>query len=1111
MAWAWGGYAATAITERWTTTFDIVVKSWSDHKLEDALVIGIGFPAGQPGVSVTYLGTVVVDGTTYNQFQLRAGPPPGPGWPGVATTVNVAADDSVVTWAVTLWVDAVVKERTGVQPLDAKVYPTCAKERAAQDAWGTAEGQEWYASIGPISATSTTDATLEPSAGVLSIGVVFSLGKVTGDAWRIDSITIEDAPIDASQLDEEITPYSTGGSYTDVKPRVYGSGASIICNFPAVTETAAFSWGGDITAPHVYTFTGLGVWYMDGTLIGSLLVTCPAVQIYTAGEWVAVTQSVTAWRAYTAIPDYGIYSWDAEPPPEGALRVLPTVHFYIDRDSGRAHLLEGFTEDSVVGRSFLHDARIIINGWPINKTSRDASPFDDGIASLAHRDNVGLYGDTDVLGPTDWAASAGTTAPGVGGDFVVTAAGATLTLTPVSNYFDRLQVQVPAETAPQGVPGAYITRRHNAYIAPWATNPETPETPYCGLGWRYMEVPADVPAACDLTCTVAYYGDESHSDNHLSDSTRQTSYVYTPGDVSSLSRTVSLEAGAGQVVLFDLSSDKPLRIIKSVRLTFGAAGDWAIGEPELVLDPGDGDREAVTPHSYVKTFEHFANLKGGISATVDGQHDEALAWPDTVRGNTLEQTAGYYDPVTGAVSGLDLSAAYFLSTYMPLIGLSSEAWTGTHNAAAEAAATTDDEDNVLKVLSCSDLRPVMGSEPGALDVAIRVAQWTAAPGILYDWSAEKFVHGQGHGWAGSAAAPARGGGGALYRRAAAEDDWAHVEDISADQHGHWLSDGHEVVAEYDNGAATLFSYATGRQGLPLVGRFATREWAQATLGALAHLHLSEHTLGPVYLVDADAGDVGFRWRKPGAGWQARVAVTGSSDAEIACALLSVAQGPNILRDTASAVTMHEASRITGAWLAQVALESGYAYPDGVYAWNRWYVSAYKDGSQWLLRRDRDNDDYGAVDAREIAASDARVAALFGGGPYSRLLCAVESGGSSAIYGSNDLGATWAELVDLGDWEWPRLVSRGNILWLMGEVDGEVRVQRRLLGTAALTVLPYHTGDTVSVVAPSDGHRPALLAMRAYNDLVCVLQSGGGLVEYRSRDMGASWARESTIA
>ena len=44
-----------------------------------------------------------------------------------------------------------------------------------------------------------------------------------------------------------------------------------------------------------------------------------------------------------------------------------------------------------------HDARCVIDGWPLDATDRTSDPRFTDVVTLGHRNNVGIYGPTPAL------------------------------------------------------------------------------------------------------------------------------------------------------------------------------------------------------------------------------------------------------------------------------------------------------------------------------------------------------------------------------------------------------------------------------------------------------------------------------------------------------------------------------------------------------------------------------------------------------------------------------------------------------------------------------------------------------------------------------------------
>jgi len=620
--------------------------------------------------------------------------------------------------------------------------------------------------------------------------------------------------------------------------------------------------------------------------------------------------------------------------------------------------------------SFDHDGRIVISGWPLSATDRTSSPYVSDIVTIAHRDNVGIYGDVFPISsgdewwgrweptthyettphyvaqadgyegvfepclecdhfvqlffeanfgidfPDDWwkgtalemcsglpdgfecisdsslcedkylqpgdglaihVGGAGHAAvvhsteggkiilaeglydpnnPGHGVDgnivlirekpssyvtfaiFRYVGPSNVFRFVPISNY-ERRQVLVASQAAPEPVPQAYITRRHSYYTHHWTTIQEYPESVYCWLGWRYLYVylAAPSPRSTRLQTTITFRRGQ-YWDNHRTDSSRQTEYEYAAGQDYTLTYDAPVAEGVQEICvdIGEIQSKEPMQIVTGIRLEFADGDDWQINEPKLCLDRGDlsssPPRDPATPHCYLKEFEHWQYRRGGMSACVDGQYLEGIAWPDSSHGNTLEPTGGHFDYRVGATSGIDFTSAWSLAGYLDFIERCSDAWDTTYSAAAAEAAFKDDEGNWLKTPHCFDLRPVNRQTGTTFDVAVRVGQWTTAAGLHYDFTAEKIVRGQAHGWMSDPTGAAdrnHANADTLERRKqGSSDTWAEVQSLSSDGHGHWHSQSLETIAEYSDDVATFWNYRVdSTYALAHVREYATMQGASA--------------------------------------------------------------------------------------------------------------------------------------------------------------------------------------------------------------------------------------------------------------------------------------------
>jgi len=259
-------------------------------------------------------------------------------------------DDAFHNFVVTLSGDATVVSEVSEHPIGDKEGVTHAKEMKGKDYWVVAEGQTASATVVTEQGTYSRNIVVSETSGPgsTSLYVAFHCeghySHDTGDYLRMENISYTEVGIDASRLDEELEPTWAGGSWTGVKMRMIGAGSTIGMYSPGLIESADFDWSGTIQAPREYSFSGLHVRDMDGSDLSDLVICCPAVQVYDAASssWQTVCQTLSEWQAADYKQDYGVYSWDATPPPDGARRLLPDVAFYIDRASARSHKLEGF-------------------------------------------------------------------------------------------------------------------------------------------------------------------------------------------------------------------------------------------------------------------------------------------------------------------------------------------------------------------------------------------------------------------------------------------------------------------------------------------------------------------------------------------------------------------------------------------------------------------------------------------------------------------------------------------------------------------------------------------------------------------------------------------------
>jgi len=482
---------------------------------------------------------------------------------------------------------------------------------------------------------------------------------------------------------------------------------------------------------------------------------------------------------------------------ENVLHAGADLQFSIDKASAREqHLRES-------------DLTISLRVPAVNATDcHTPSGFDWNGVSISHRDNVGLYGPGPAQDHTDWVGSGGANSPDGAGAFSVTASGIpALKLTLACNY-DVRQGNVPLSSAPEGPPIIYWVRKADYYYATEAVR----ESAYCWLGFAWMNVTFNAPSACDLTMRVVY-NTYSYADNHLTDSTRSSSYK-DPATAHTATFTVPLIAGANTIpVCIGLPEEggHPLfeRVV-SVSFEGFSDGNWTIGEPSLVLDAETGGLTSV------KTFEGAVEeyRKGGFSATCDAVYEYYAG--DQSNRNWVEKTLPFFDQTIGASSGYDLTTAFSLTTFADLIEATSEAFSASLYTAGYEAACKDNEapQNTLGFDICypaahKPTRPLQQNiDNGYLNCCIRCGTWTMVPGIRYLVLPDKIFGGRAHGRALSTDSPptlARNKDRftQMWRRSQSIPDplWARYKAVvGSDAAGLWRSANLEELEGYAEGA-----------------------------------------------------------------------------------------------------------------------------------------------------------------------------------------------------------------------------------------------------------------------------------------------------------------------
>lgn len=346
---AMSDWCKTKVTARWEASFDIAFLSPENGQMDwpvDHYWIAGGL-GGVGEVRVECISSVQDEnGNWFNQVSFRACV--NPAYPDQETvngaTVLYPADGNVYSVSCSLGGGSDLRKRAGDTPIGTKTNATHAKERWAEEGWGVPDGQIIYATIAGYTAQAEAVESVDPGAVGLGFQCYFHSRPLEGDLMRYESIAFNAAHIDASGLtDRPVNPNNPNG------PRVVGSGTTIRYYSPAagsVIGVSHYSWVGP---PIEYSFSRLAVRALGtGALLDDLELWFSGAQEYDATDeaWHYLKKTLAAWRSANLRPNWGIYSWDTDPPPDGALRTLPTAQFAIDRDSAKAHYLEAAGSDA---------------------------------------------------------------------------------------------------------------------------------------------------------------------------------------------------------------------------------------------------------------------------------------------------------------------------------------------------------------------------------------------------------------------------------------------------------------------------------------------------------------------------------------------------------------------------------------------------------------------------------------------------------------------------------------------------------------------------------------------------------------------------------------------
>lgn len=526
------------------------------------------------------------------------------------------------------------------------------------------------------------------------------------------------------------------------------------------------------------------------------------------------------------------------------------------------------------------DRAVILRAPGVDQTTCDlAAKVDYAMLKVAHRMGAGVFGPVgdkavvldDMVGTGDVAS------PDAGGGFAVTGDG-TLYVDLPSNYETRLAA-IPDENFPDGMPGCPdMTFYHKAGVwrdydgeadqseGVWS---EGAESIYCARGYPCLRFDMEGPEATTLTVTLT--GKTfTHTDNHLTDSTRQTRYAK---DATAFSYTYTVDYDPAEAYAYAYlavpseARDPDLEVVERITIEGFGNGNWRIAEPWWTADP------AVTTPATIKRFEGpvAAYTDGGITAAVGSVSRAALC--DTGEGNgghdnTVETlTLRNFDYVIGTGEApVDLTTAYTLAQTASRITNCCDAWTASVDETEYDAATEDEDESRLSAMysfsACARedaAVPLLEAANNACNASLRCGKWTIATGILYAIRPDMVIGGMAQGPmvdSDGALAREKMGRPIWRRKAGSEDRWERWDKPRTDDGGYYRSKSGEVYAEQDP-AAVLWDYAAEVGAtMTSAGRMAGREYLHMALEiGMANPHLTVDDAGRIWLAAMCGGDI----------------------------------------------------------------------------------------------------------------------------------------------------------------------------------------------------------------------------------------------------------------
>ena len=599
------------------------------------------------------------------------------------------------------------------------------------------------------------------------------------------------------------------------------------------------------------------------------------------------------------------------------------------------------------------------------------------------------------------------------------------------------------------------------------------------------------------------------------------SYNRSTGSVSFSATVVDRGDGVGGDVYVDMCL--PLNLlyppclqhVDSVSVSLPTvAGTWELEQYKLIADPSNHGYEDGYPHIVLQPAPDAWNWLGdyfGFGMTYEGKHCLNLVYgvedessyhqrERTQRG--MKQHADLHQSPTFVGPAADWCYAKSLGDLIGELNYQ-EQWDATYNPDTNVTAATygvDPDGNKAFVGSGPywwDLEraggDVIGDEAsGGIRAALHVKTIDThvaqlLPVTLY---AKYHLHGRGHGIATLGNTRHRGSSDLGADSDVATDheyvvwriadsgglgtpdpgaEWEMVGSCEPSKAGRFrtnpvMENGYDYAISYrDNGDKLVFS------SCEYDGVIATREYGVIRVIAIlvgGHLALTQHFSGAILVTDVGLtapNTVGEHKIQRGVGWSQRFAVPDSADALWANILATNSRMELI--EGQSNVQTRKAHSLDGNWQAEEIIEAGYTAPYGIEVGGRFYICAYKDGGQHLLRRDR-GAGHASVGSPIVIADedvDADIAACLAiNDDTRRLAAAVQRDGHGDIYGSSDSGQVWEGVRRFGLLTYPYIFSDAGMLWVTGYSDNPV-------GTASGRAWSMRCSMRNDRITPADGH------------------------------------------